>query len=52
MEEQEDNILNLHMSLAIREILWKMYEEIKHGDEEHQAWLREKIENFIKENKL
>jgi hypothetical protein len=30
--------------------LWELYEEIKHGDEEHQKWLKDKIQEFI-ENK-
>jgi bacterioferritin (cytochrome b1) len=29
------------------EILNKLYEEIKHGDEEHQKWLKDKIDLFI-----
>lgn len=31
-------------------LLWKLYEEIKHGDEEHQNWLKEKIRIFILQN--
>lgn len=27
-----------------------LYEVIKHGDDEHQKWLRDKIEEFIKNN--
>lgn len=29
-------------------LLRELYEEIKHGDQEHQDWLRNKIEEFIK----
>lgn len=28
-------------------LMMELYEEIKHGDEEHQSWLKEKIESFI-----
>lgn len=28
-------------------VLRELYEEIKHGDQEHQDWLRNKIEEFI-----
>lgn len=26
----------------------KLYEECKHGDEEHQKWLKDKFENYLK----
>lgn len=29
------------------EILRELYEKIKHGDEDHQKWLKDKIESFI-----
>lgn len=29
-------------------VLDDLYEEIKHGDEEHQKWLKDKIEEFKK----
>ncbi len=29
------------------ELIMKLYEEIKHGDEEHQKWLKDKIKMFI-----
>lgn len=34
------------------QIIRQLYEEIKHGDEEHQNWLKHKIEEFIKERNL
>lgn len=34
------------------ELLRQLYEEIKHGDAEHQKWLYDKIEDFIKERGL
>lgn len=37
---------------SISEYMLRLYEEIKHGDNEHQWWLLDKIENFIKENNL
>jgi bacterioferritin (cytochrome b1) len=40
------------MNTNTAEILRKLYEEIKHGDEEHQQWLKDKIEQFIKDNNL
>ena len=30
----------------------QLYEEVKHGDDEHQKWLHDKIQDFIKENVL
>ncbi len=30
----------------IKEILNQLYDEIKHGDEEHQQWLKDKIDEF------
>lgn len=30
------------------DILEKLYEEIRHGDEDHQKWLKDKIDNFEK----
>lgn len=36
----------------IAELLRELYIEIQHGDEEHKAWLRDKIEQFIKERGL
>lgn len=32
----------------IQEKLDELYEDIKHGDEEHQKWLKDKIEEFKK----
>lgn len=29
------------------DIIRELYEEIKHGDQEHQDWLKRKIEDFI-----
>lgn len=29
------------------ELIWSLYEEIKHGDEEHQKWLKDKIVEFL-----
>jgi len=29
-----------------------LYEQIKHGDQEHQDWLKDKIEYFIKQQGL
>lgn len=34
------------------EWMMKLYEEIKHGDDEHQQWLKNKIESFIERNCL
>ncbi len=28
-------------------VLMELYEEIKHGDQEHQEWLKNKIADFI-----
>lgn len=34
----------------IRLLFDKLYQQIKHGDEEHQTWLLNKINQFVKEN--
>ncbi len=33
-------------------LMMELYEEIKHGDEEHQEWLKEKIKDFIKRRSI
>lgn len=34
------------------QIFDKLFEEIKHGNQEHQDWLKNKIESFVKREKL
>lgn len=34
----------------VRTALENLYEEIKHGDEDHQKWLKEKIYKFLQDN--
>lgn len=34
----------------IEDVLWKLYDKIKHGDDKHQQWLRDEIELFIDQN--
>lgn len=34
----------------VPEILWRLFDEIKHGDYGHQKWLRDKIQFFIELN--
>src|SRR5690242_4411382 len=34
----------------MKEIFEKLYEEIKHGDQEHQDWLKNKFEEFSQKN--
>lgn len=36
----------------IVEILRELFQEIKHGDQDHQDWLENKIEQFIIKKKL
>lgn len=46
-----DNMNGLNKEIknaAIITLFKELYEEIKHGDEEHQKWLKDKIEDFIK----
>jgi bacterioferritin (cytochrome b1) len=38
--------------ISIAQILRELFEEIKHGDQEHQDWLRDKIELFIQTRDL
>ncbi len=33
----------------LRELFNKLYEDIRHGDKEHQLWLKDKLDNFLKE---
>lgn len=42
---KNDNELRGKQQL-ISTFLDELYEEIKHGDEEHQRWLKSKIEEF------
>lgn len=35
-------------NIELVSLLRELYEEIRHGDEEHQQWLKDKIEDFIK----
>ena len=28
-------------------LIMELYDEIKHGDDEHQQWLKEKMESFV-----
>ena len=35
-----------------KKLILQLYEEIKHGDEEHQKWLKNKIDLFIELNDL
>lgn len=34
----------------VQGLFYELYEEIKHGDDEHQGWLKEKIEDFMVRN--
>ena len=33
-----------------KQLLEELYEEIKHGDEAHQQWLKKKMNEFLKKN--
>lgn len=33
----------------LRSVLDQLYEEIKHGDDEHQAWLKAKIDMYYED---
>lgn len=35
---------------SIKHHMRQLFQEIKHGDQEHQDWLENKIENYIKSN--
>ena len=35
---------------AIKYHMRQLFQEIKHGDQEHQDWLENKIEDYIKSN--
>lgn len=39
------------MEITLEELLIQLYEECKHGDEEHQQWLKDKIMDFSKRHK-
>lgn len=36
-------------SLELREFANALYSRIEHGDDEHRQWLRNEIDNFIKD---
>lgn len=36
----------------MKELLYELYDKIKHGDDEHQKWLKDAIEQFIIDKKL
>lgn len=38
------------MNEETKKLFLQLYEEIKHGDEEHQQWLKDKIDKFIEEH--
>lgn len=35
---------------CVKKLFRDLYKEIKHGDKEHQLWLKDKIEDFIGNN--
>lgn len=35
------------LNLFLKEKCYELFEEIKHGDQEHQDWLKNKIEEFL-----
>lgn len=39
--------LDISIISNFENLLNELYEEIKHGDEEHQQWLKDKIQEFI-----
>ena len=39
------------MELTLQELLNLLYEECKHGDAEHQQWLKDKIIDFGERHK-
>jgi hypothetical protein len=40
--------LDISIINNLKYLLYELYEDIKHGDEEHQLWLKNKIDDFIK----
>lgn len=47
-------VMHFALQLAMQEYAAKkireLYGEIKHGDADHQKWLKDKIESFIEKN--
>ena len=35
---------------CVKKLFKDLYKEIKHGDKEHQLWLKNKIDDFINDN--
>lgn len=31
----------------VKDLFEQLYEQIKHGDEEHQKWLKDEIDKFV-----
>ena len=36
----------------IKDLLIELFDQIKHGDQEHQDWLRSKFDDYIKQKSL
>jgi len=36
--------------IVVKTAFENLFEEIKHGDQEHQDWLKEKMDKFLNEN--
>lgn len=46
----EEMVLKLFAKAHVRKALEEIYEDAKHGDEEHQKWLKDKFNNYSLEN--
>jgi hypothetical protein len=46
-QESNDMTPNKRRKESITKIFMDLYEEIKHGDQEHQDWLKKKILDYI-----
>jgi hypothetical protein len=44
--ELADEHVPTYSRAHVKELFDKLYEDIKHGDSDHQRWLRDKIHNF------
>lgn len=40
----------VYLENEVKNLFSKLFQEVKHGDQEHQDWLENKIKDFVKRN--
>lgn len=44
-----NEVVNTYTENQVKDLFMSFYEQVKHGDQEHQDWLRDETLKFIKE---